>query len=87
MRATVEETRTFRARYFLIGGNAVLTAVGLSTDVRNRTLVLSVARHGLIGWHFFGRQGEVLKPDGGPVVHETHRWRERDSNRRSLGDG
>ena len=28
------------------------------------------ARHcaGLIGWHFFGGQGEVLKPDGGPVV-------------------
>ena len=23
---------------------------------------------GLIGWHFFGGQGEVLKPDGGPVV-------------------
>jgi hypothetical protein len=23
---------------------------------------------GLIGWHFFGGRGEVLKPDGGPVV-------------------
>jgi hypothetical protein len=23
---------------------------------------------GLIGWHFFGGQGEPLKPDGGPVV-------------------
>jgi hypothetical protein len=23
---------------------------------------------GLIGWHFFDRRGEVLKPDGGPAV-------------------
>jgi hypothetical protein len=23
---------------------------------------------GLISWHFFGGRGEVLKPDGGPVV-------------------
>ena len=23
---------------------------------------------GLIGWHFWGGRGEVLKPDGGPVV-------------------
>ena len=23
---------------------------------------------GLIGWHFFDRRGEVLKPDGGPVI-------------------
>jgi len=27
-----------------------------------------VAAVGLISWHFFGEQGEVLKPDGGPVV-------------------
>ena len=41
---------TFRARYFLIGGVAIVAAVGV------------------IGWHFFGGQGEPLKPDGGPVV-------------------
>jgi hypothetical protein len=41
---------TFRARYFLFGGVAIVAAVGL------------------IGWHFFGWRGEVLKPDGGPVV-------------------
>jgi hypothetical protein len=23
---------------------------------------------GLIGWHFWGGRGEVLKPDGGPAV-------------------
>ena len=40
----------WRARYLLIGGVALATAVGL------------------IGWHFFGGRGEVLKPDGGPVV-------------------
>jgi hypothetical protein len=27
-----------------------------------------VATVGVIGWHFFGGRGEVLKPDGGPVV-------------------
>ena len=41
---------TFRARYFLFGGVAIVAAVGL------------------ISWHFFGGRGEVLKPDGGPVV-------------------
>ena len=40
----------WRARYFLFGGIAIVTAVGL------------------ISWHFFGGRGEVLKPDGGPVV-------------------
>ena len=30
--------------------------------------VALIAAVGLIGWHFFGGQGEVLKPDGGPVV-------------------
>jgi hypothetical protein len=30
--------------------------------------VAFLAAVGLIGWHFFGGQGEVLKPDGGPVV-------------------
>lgn len=28
-------------------------------------LVISL---GLIGWHFWDGRGEVLKPDGGPVV-------------------
>ena len=41
---------TFRAPYIVIGGVALVTAVGL------------------IGWQFFGGRGEVLKPDGGPVV-------------------
>jgi hypothetical protein len=40
----------WRGRYFLIGGIALVIAVGL------------------IGWHFWGGRGEVLKPDGGPVV-------------------
>jgi hypothetical protein len=40
----------WRARYIVIGGVAIVAAVGV------------------IGWHFFGGQGEVLKPDGGPVV-------------------
>ena len=40
----------WRARYFLIGGVALITAAGL------------------IGWQFLGGCGEVLKPDGGPVV-------------------
>jgi hypothetical protein len=31
-------------------------------------LVALIAAAGLIGWHFFGGPGEVLKPDGGPVV-------------------
>jgi hypothetical protein len=31
-------------------------------------LVALIAAAGLIGWHFFGERGEVLKPDGGPVV-------------------
>jgi hypothetical protein len=31
-------------------------------------LVALIAAAGLIGWHFFGGRGEVLKPDGGPVV-------------------
>jgi hypothetical protein len=39
-----------RPRYFLIGGIAVLTVVGL------------------IGWHFWPRRGDILEPDGGPVV-------------------
>ena len=30
--------------------------------------VALIAAGGLIGWHFFGERGEVLKPDGGPVV-------------------
>jgi hypothetical protein len=30
--------------------------------------VAIIAAAGLIGWHFFGGRGEVLKPDGGPVV-------------------
>ena len=30
--------------------------------------VAIVAAAGLISWHFFGGRGEVLKPDGGPVV-------------------
>jgi len=38
----------WRARYLLIGGVALVTAVGL------------------IGWYFWGGQGEVLKADGGP---------------------
>jgi hypothetical protein len=42
--------KPWRARYFLIGGVALVGAVGV------------------IGWHFWGRQGEVLRPDGGPVV-------------------
>jgi len=41
---------TFRARYFLFGGVAIVAAVGV------------------IGWQVFGGRGEVLKPDGGPVV-------------------
>jgi hypothetical protein len=40
----------FRARYFVIGGVAVVASVCL------------------IGWYFLGGRGEVLKPDGGPVV-------------------
>jgi hypothetical protein len=40
----------WRVRYLLIGGVAVVTAVGL------------------IGWHSWGGQGDVLKPNGGPVV-------------------
>jgi hypothetical protein len=40
----------WRARYFLIGGVALITAVGL------------------IGWQSLGGRGEVLTPDGGPVV-------------------
>ena len=39
-----------RARYFLIGGIALVIASGL------------------IGWHFSDGRGQVLKPDGGPVV-------------------
>jgi hypothetical protein len=50
VRAAVEEIMTFRARYFLIGGVALVAAVGL------------------IGWHFWPRQGDILKPDGGPIV-------------------
>jgi len=46
----IKATMSFRARYILIGGLALLTAAGL------------------IGWHFFDRRGEVLKPDGGPVI-------------------
>jgi hypothetical protein len=42
--------KPWRARYFLIGGVALVGAVGL------------------IGWHFWGEQGEVLRPDGGRVV-------------------
>jgi hypothetical protein len=30
--------------------------------------VALVIAGGLIGWHFWGDRGEVLKPDGGPVV-------------------
>ena len=30
--------------------------------------VAIVAAVGLIGWHLFGGRGEVLKPDGGPMV-------------------
>src|SRR6202035_5688265 len=30
--------------------------------------VALVAAVGLISWHFFGERGEVLTPDGGPVV-------------------
>ncbi len=30
--------------------------------------VALIAAVGLIGWHFFGGQGEPLKTDGGPVV-------------------
>ena len=30
--------------------------------------VALVAAVGLISWHFFGERGDVLKPDGGPVV-------------------
>jgi hypothetical protein len=30
--------------------------------------VALIAAAGLIGWHLFDRRGEVLKPDGGPVV-------------------
>jgi Protein of unknown function (DUF3047) len=41
---------SWRARYIVIAGFALIVAVGL------------------IGWHFFGGRGEVLKPDGGPVV-------------------
>jgi hypothetical protein len=41
---------TFRARYLLSGGVAIVAAVGV------------------IGWQVFGGRGEVLKPDGGPVV-------------------
>jgi len=41
---------TFRARYFLFGGIAIVAAVGV------------------IGCQVFGGRGEVLKPDGGPVV-------------------
>ena len=44
---------TFRARYFLFGGVAIVAAVGV------------------IGWQVFGGRGEVLKPDGGPVVTVT----------------
>jgi hypothetical protein len=40
----------WRARYLLIGGVALATAVAV------------------VGWHFFGGRGEVLRPDGGPVV-------------------
>jgi hypothetical protein len=40
----------WRARYLLIGGVALATAVGV------------------VGWHFFGGRGEVLRPDAGPVV-------------------
>ena len=40
----------WRVRYLLIGGVALVAAVGL------------------IGWNFFGGRGEVLKPDGGPIV-------------------
>jgi hypothetical protein len=41
---------TWRVQCLLIGGVALVAAVGL------------------IGWHFWGGPGEVLKPDGGPVV-------------------
>jgi hypothetical protein len=30
--------------------------------------LVALAAAGLIGWHFFGARGEVLKPDDGPVV-------------------
>jgi hypothetical protein len=40
------------ARYIVTGGVAIVAA----------------ATVGLIGWHFFGGRGEVLKPGGGPVV-------------------
>jgi len=30
--------------------------------------VALVTAAGLIGWRFFGSRGDVLKPDGGPVV-------------------
>jgi hypothetical protein len=30
--------------------------------------VVLVTAVGLIGWNFFGGRGEVLKPDGGPIV-------------------
>jgi hypothetical protein len=40
----------WRARYLLIGGVALATAVGV------------------VGCHFFGGRGEVLRPDGRPVV-------------------
>ena len=40
----------WRTRHFLIGGIALITAVGL------------------VAWQFWGGRGEVLKPDGGPVV-------------------
>jgi hypothetical protein len=29
---------------------------------------------GLIGWHFFGGRGDVLKPDGGPIVTVMDFW-------------
>ena len=46
--------------------------VGFSMSWRARYLLIGgvtiVAAVGLIGWYFFGGRGEVLKPDGGPVV-------------------
>jgi hypothetical protein len=42
--------KPWRARYFLIGGRAL------------------IATAGLIGWLFLDQRGEVLKPDGGPIV-------------------
>ncbi len=34
---------------------------------RFQDFVALIAAAGLVGWHFIGERGEVLKPDGGPV--------------------